>query len=120
MWTNGFWGGLMWQMYIGTQKDCYKQTAEMAEKLMDDAFALYKRVCVLDEREELQITGTSTKGVAKRAYYYPLIEEEKEFVEIRTQAVKNYNKRKKEGEIVGKFEIYLAKRLLFSGNLYKL
>ena len=38
MWTNGFWGGLMWQMYIGTQKDCYKQTAEMAEKLMDDAF----------------------------------------------------------------------------------
>ena len=23
-WTNGFWGGLMWLMYIATKKDCYK------------------------------------------------------------------------------------------------
>ena len=38
MWTNGFWGGLMWQMYIGTKKDCYKQTAEESEKMLDEAF----------------------------------------------------------------------------------
>lgn len=37
-WTNGFWGGLMWLMYIGTGKDCYKETAEISEKTMDKAF----------------------------------------------------------------------------------
>lgn len=37
-WTNGFWGGLMWQMYVGTGKECYKITAETSEKLMDAAF----------------------------------------------------------------------------------
>ncbi|MBR4419300.1 MAG: glycoside hydrolase family 88 protein [Clostridia bacterium] len=37
-WTNGFWGGLMWLMYIGTQKECYRETAEIAEKTMDRAF----------------------------------------------------------------------------------
>ena len=38
MWTNGFWGGLMWLMYAETGKDCYKQTAEISEKLLDQAF----------------------------------------------------------------------------------
>ena len=37
-WTNGFWGGLMWQMYVGTGKECYKLTAEESEKLLDGAF----------------------------------------------------------------------------------
>lgn len=37
-WTNGFWGGLMWQMYAGTKKDCYKITAEESERLLDNAF----------------------------------------------------------------------------------
>ena len=38
MWTNGFWGGLMLLMYSATGKDCYKQTAEVSEKLLDQAF----------------------------------------------------------------------------------
>ena len=38
-WTNGFWGGLMWLMYIGTKKDCYKITAEENEKILDTAFS---------------------------------------------------------------------------------
>lgn len=38
-WTNGFWGGLMWQMYVGTQKECYKLTAEEVEKKLDNAFS---------------------------------------------------------------------------------
>lgn len=38
-WTNGFWGGLMWQMYVGTGKDCYKITAEQVEKTLDKAFS---------------------------------------------------------------------------------
>ena len=37
-WTNGFWGGLMWIMYVGTQKEDYKITAEEQEKLLDGAF----------------------------------------------------------------------------------
>lgn len=37
-WTNGFWGGLMWQMYVGTGKECYKITAEESEKILDNAF----------------------------------------------------------------------------------
>jgi unsaturated chondroitin disaccharide hydrolase len=38
-WTNGFWGGLMWLMYIATKKDCYKITAEESEKILDKAFS---------------------------------------------------------------------------------
>ncbi|MBE5749487.1 MAG: hypothetical protein E7340_05440 [Clostridiales bacterium] len=37
-WTNGFWGGLMWLMYVGTGRECYKITAETSEKLLDEAF----------------------------------------------------------------------------------
>ncbi|MBE7032804.1 MAG: glycosyl hydrolase family 88 [Ruminococcaceae bacterium] len=37
-WTNGFWPGLMWLMYVGTGKDCYKKTARHAEELLDEAF----------------------------------------------------------------------------------
>lgn len=44
-WTNGFWGGLMWLMYAGTGKECYKLTAERSEELMD--------VCFTDYVEEL-------------------------------------------------------------------
>ena len=36
-WTNGFWGGLMWLMYIGTKNEEFKITAENAERLMDAA-----------------------------------------------------------------------------------
>lgn len=41
-WTNGFWGGLMWVMYAGTESEAnkaeYKATADRAEILMDKAF----------------------------------------------------------------------------------
>lgn len=36
-WTNGFWPGLMWLMYVGTKKEEYKKTAENAEKMLDEA-----------------------------------------------------------------------------------
>lgn len=39
-WTNGFWPGLMWLMYVGTKNEEYRKTAEVAEKTMDAA--LYK------------------------------------------------------------------------------
>lgn len=40
-WTNGFWPGLMWLMYVGTKNDVYKDTAEHAENLLDAAFEDY-------------------------------------------------------------------------------
>lgn len=41
-WTNGFWGGLMWLMYVGTGNEEYKKTAEISEKMLDKAFEDFK------------------------------------------------------------------------------
>lgn len=30
-WTNGFWGGMMWLMYLETKNDVYKNTAQRCE-----------------------------------------------------------------------------------------
>ena len=56
--------------------------------------------------------GTNGK---KEDYYYPLSDGENAQLEVRTRSISSKNK-----EIVGQFTIYLSKRLLFSGNLYKL
>lgn len=34
-WTNGFWGGMMWQMYHLTGKEFYKEVAEDNERKLD-------------------------------------------------------------------------------------
>jgi glycosyl hydrolase family 88 len=34
-WTNGFWGGIMWQMYNATGFKLYRETAEELEEKMD-------------------------------------------------------------------------------------
>ena len=34
-WTNGFWGGMMWQLYQATKEPIYKEVAENLEKKMD-------------------------------------------------------------------------------------
>ena len=41
-WTNGFWGGMMWLMYLGTQNEEYKKTAIRSEELLDKALENYK------------------------------------------------------------------------------
>lgn len=41
-WTNGFWGGMMWLMYLGTQCEEYKITAIRSEQLLDKALEHYK------------------------------------------------------------------------------
>ncbi len=41
-WTNGFWPGMMWLMYIGTQKELYKEVAENGEILLDKALENYE------------------------------------------------------------------------------
>lgn len=34
-WTNGFWGGMMWQMYSLTKEELYKETALKTEEKLD-------------------------------------------------------------------------------------
>lgn len=36
-WTNGFWAGIMWQMYHATGMECYKRAAEENEEKLDEA-----------------------------------------------------------------------------------
>lgn len=36
-WTNGFWAGLLWQMYHATGNPLYRQRAEKVEELLDKA-----------------------------------------------------------------------------------
>ena len=40
-WTNGFWPGMMWLMYIDTKDDLYKETAVEAEVMLDKALGDY-------------------------------------------------------------------------------
>ena len=97
-------------------------TYERSVQLLDDAFKHYKYVQVLSKDKALvvQIDDKEAIGYSKEDFYYPLLEEERSLVEIQTFPIKNTNKHAKKDEIIGQFEIYLAKRLLFSGNLYKL
>ncbi len=37
-WTNGFWGGLLWLMYLDTGDENYKKYAETQEELLDKAY----------------------------------------------------------------------------------
>ena len=36
-WTNGFWAGMLWQMYHATGKEIYRKTAEYSEEALDRA-----------------------------------------------------------------------------------
>ena len=41
-WTNGFWGGIMWQMYHATGDEVYKEKAENVEKRLDQSLEEYE------------------------------------------------------------------------------
>lgn len=43
-WTNGFWGGLMWQMYALTQNDIYKEIALENEQKLDANLLNYDKL----------------------------------------------------------------------------
>lgn len=97
-------------------------TYERSTQLLDDAFTHYKYVQLLSKDKALVVHAGDQEyiGYAKEDFFYPLLEEERSLIEIQTFPIKNTNKHAKKDEIIGQFEIYLAKRLLFSGNLYKL
>ncbi len=40
-WTNGFWGGILWQMYYQTGKERYAEIAAISEKKLDQCFTDY-------------------------------------------------------------------------------
>ncbi|WP_144027199.1 glycoside hydrolase family 88 protein [Paenibacillus sp. FSL R7-0273] len=40
-WTNGFWAGILWQMYHATKEDLYKETAEQIGAKLDQGLADY-------------------------------------------------------------------------------
>lgn len=40
-WTNGFWGGILWQMYHETGKERYAEIAGISEKKLDQCFSDY-------------------------------------------------------------------------------
>lgn len=41
-WTNGFWGGIMWQMYQATGMEVYKQKAINVEERLDQSLVDYE------------------------------------------------------------------------------
>ncbi len=43
-WTNGFWGGMMWQMYTLTGQEKYRQIAEENERKLDACLMDYGRL----------------------------------------------------------------------------
>lgn len=65
-WTNGFWGGMMWLMYLGCEnnKEAYKQTALASEKMLDKIFNNFEYfdhdvgfLCHLTYGADYRITG---------------------------------------------------------------
>ena len=87
---------------------------ERSAKLMDDAFKSYQFLPLLTKGTYLPISGG--RGEVIKDYYYPVTEGELSQLEVYTSDFSNLQNQK----IVGQFRIYLSKRLLFSGNLYKL
>ncbi len=92
-------------------------TYEITSKLFDDAFKAYSNVKIAEKDEIFTVEDgkTSYEGRLERDLYYPLLHEEMPLLEKRTRTYDGLDKK-----IVGILEIYLAKRLLFSENLYKL
>ena len=91
---------------------------ERSMQLIDDAFSTYRYTELINSGTivPIQNEGTTLQGRVLENYYYPLSEGEQSHLEIRTNPIFSTKKEK----IIGQFRIYLSKRLLFSGNLYKL
>ena len=86
---------------------------ERSAQLLEDAFNTYSYQPILTKGTKLSSGGV--EGYVREDFYYPISEGEEERIEI-----KILPKLKKNEEICGEFQIYLSKRLLFSGNLYKI
>ncbi len=95
---------------------------ERSTTLLNDCFAAYSYQ-ELVSNEEIFTVGegkNAVKGYVRHSYSYPMLEGEEAHLEYKAIPLDEGAKWKKKEEIVGHLEIYLAKRLLFSTNLYKL
>ena len=102
---------------ICTVLHCYAMY-ERTEKLLDDCFASYENHLLIGANEQVNVcvNGKTLATTTREDVFYPLLKEESERLK---RVVTPLEGREKEG-IIGKIEIFLLKRLLFSGNLYKL
>ncbi len=95
---------------------------ERSAALLNDAFAAYTKVVLLSNEEIFTIeTGKrKERAYVKDSFSYPLLQEEREWIEYTVKPLDTDKKIRNKEEIIGQLEIYLSKRLLFSTNLYKL
>lgn len=94
---------------------------ERSAQLLQDAFRTYRYTKLLTANEAISCNNAdkSLQAYAAQDFYYPLSDGEIEQIE-RVTCVRKGAESAKSKEVIGKIQIYLAKRLLFSGNLYKL
>ena len=90
------------------------QMYERSAELLNDAFEAYSYEKIIDEKQIFMVEGEECS--AGQNVYYPLMQGEMDAIEILIVPVNSSKKR----EIIGQIQISLAKRLIFSGNLYKL
>lgn len=43
-WTNGFWGGILWQLYVATGEKKYEEMAKKVEEKLDAVFLDYQKL----------------------------------------------------------------------------
>ena len=43
-WTNGFWGGLMWKLFLLSGDERFKKEAVLSEEILDGAFKKYDKL----------------------------------------------------------------------------
>lgn len=90
------------------------QMYERSIQLLNDAFDAYSNEKILDKNDVFMLEGQ--RCCVRENVYYPLMQGEMEAVEMSFIPIIS----SKNAEIIGQIEISLAKRLIFSGNLYKL
>lgn len=97
-------------------------TYERTTKLFNDAFQAYKYTKVLSKEDAFPLNTKKgiIYGYSKKDFFYPLSEGEAEAIERRAIAYTSSDKTNYFKDSVGEFSIYLSKRLLFSGILYKI
>lgn len=87
---------------------------ERSTELLDGAFSTYTMRTLIKKGERFEIDKKI--GVSQKEYAYPLSDGENAHIKKTIKPIKDKNN----NGIIGEFEIYLTKRLIFSGNLYKL
>ena len=107
-------------MLVSTVLNC-PATYEFSARLLDDAFSAYEMRKIVSAGDVFEIEGTnSCRAVSQKDIFYPLLNEETEFLNYKLVEEKIPHRKDVNGEIVGQIQIYLSKQLLFSENLYKL